>query len=318
MVFVLVIISLLACRNDSGGVSPVGEPSPKVELQKDTEKRKPEDQVFYQPPIAEVSLPSKENKPKKEDWKLIDTYKVNGADLSGVGAVNHNLILLSDTLHSTLLKVDLESRTDAVLIKDMKSVYLNFKKGRLMMPQYDKDSVFVYRGEPRLFKFQIPFALDKPTSMDAFRIDDFVVVDRGNNRLVSNKAGDFKLIGGKGAGPLQFNNPSAIITIGNSLFLTDTGNKRIQKINVDNTLEKSFGDGTLSQPGGVTSDGRILFVCDEGLDQILLYNLEGNLLYSLKNELTDPRDIHFFKGRLFVSDAEGTVKIFENSAYSSL
>ena len=103
MVFVLVIISLLACRNDSGGVSPVGEPSPKVELQKDTEKRKPEDQVFYQPPIAEVSLPSKENKPKKEDWKLIDTYKVNGADLSGVGAVNHNLILLSDTLHSTLL-----------------------------------------------------------------------------------------------------------------------------------------------------------------------------------------------------------------------
>ena len=317
MVVLCSLLAFLSCKNDSHQVATTPVENSKAEIEQVPSAGKATGSDFYQPQIAVATSTVSENIPKKEDWRLINTYTVNGANLSGIAAISDSIILVSDTLNSKVIKVNVDTKKHTVILEDIKTVYLMLKKSRLLMPVFDRDSVFVYRGIPQLFKFQLPYELDRPTSIDAFRIDDFVIVDRGNNRLVNNKKGEMSLIGTKGSEPLQFNHPSCIITIGNSLYVTDTGNKRIQNIGLNREFIRSFGEGKLSQPGGVTTDGNLLFVCDEGLDEILVYNQAGNLLYSLNEDLIDPRDLFFLNGRLLVSDKDGAVKIFENKIYRS-
>ena len=225
MSLALLILGLLSCNTDSQrtslndsnkGTNQVPEIQ---EIPENiTEENIPTD-IFAQPNIPTVTSASTQKLPKKEDWKLIDSYTVPGADLMGVAAVVDSIIMLSDTVHSRILKVNLNSDNHVVIFDNMKVVFLNIRSERLMLPQYEKDSVFIYRGLPKVFKFQIPYTLDRPSGMDAFRIDDFSIVDRGNNQIVVNKGGNYSLVGTKGSGPQQFNNPSSIVTVGTVFLL---------------------------------------------------------------------------------------------------
>lgn len=319
LVIVLLLSSMWSCKNDGAAtlnngkeILDIAEVIPPVKDEKVSL-----DKEFQQPQIDLVGLPTNQKFPKKEDWEQVDSFRITGVDLSGIAVAADNIFMVSDTSQRVIIKFDTNSGFAEEACSDMQVPYLNLRNSRLIIPQYDKDSIFVYRGIPNLFKFQLPYELNRPTSMDAFRIDDFIIVDRGNNRLVLNKQGQYTVVGTEGSGSEQFSNPSYVQVVGNSIFVSDTGNGRIQKLTSDAQFEKHFGEGKLSKPGAMATDGNLLFVCDEELEEIFTYNQEGQLLYRLSDKLIDPRDLFFLNGRLVIADANGVIRVFENKIYAS-
>ncbi len=272
-------------------------------------------ELLGQPKIDVVAAPSGSKLPRKENWKYVDSFQVKGANLSGVAAANTQIVLVSDTTSKVIFKVDLETRLSEPVVDGKKVPYLNLRNARLMMPDVELNGVYVYRGDPEIYQMQIPHDLNEPTGIDAFRIDDYNIVDRGNNRLLVTTKEASTFVGSRGVGEHQFDSPSCVYVIGNSKYVSDTGNGRIQVLNQDKTFRQSFGSGLLSRPGGLTSDNNLLFVCDEDLEQIFVFDQTGKLYYSLDENLIDPRDIFFWGGRLFVTDVGGWIKVFENKVY---
>jgi len=314
---VIFFFSLLACKSD-----PKKENQEVIDKDEIIEKRNagqelPRISAFPEPVLRTVTEAVASTIPRKDDWTLINTHTIEGAELSGVAAVKNDFLVYSDTISSTVTLLDINNGDKEVILDNCKVIYLNQRVARVIMAAVDRNSVFVFRGAPDLYSVELPVTINGLTALDGFRIDDWSLVDRGNNRIVLNKGKDHKIIGGSGQGPSEFNNPSCLRFLGANLYVSDTGNKRIQMFKIDGTYVKSFGEGELEKPGGIASDGELLFVCDEALDQIFIYNQDGKLFYKLDKDLEDPRDIFFLQGRLYVSDASGTIKVFTNSIYQS-
>ena len=106
------------------------------------------------------------------------------------------------------------------------------------------------------------------------------VLDQGFNRVISiplNGGTPENLAGGGSSGFLdgsgisaQFSNPSAITNIENSLFIADTGNNNIRRIDLTTNqttslLESTPGaalSGGLNGPRDLTTDGSTLYIAD--------------------------------------------------------
>ena len=183
------------------------------------------------------------------------------------------------------------------------------------MPIADKDSIFVYRGPGPLYKFKLDYPLSHPTYFDGSSIRNFTIVDQGNHRLLVSRDDKQSTIGEQGSGPLEFESPSTLVYLGNSILVSDTGNKRIQVIDLEGNYERSITDSSMSAPTAMTTDNQIMFVLDRSERKVFLFNIQGDVLYAIDNNMKDPRDIYFIDGKLYVSDANGQVKVFANNAH---
>jgi hypothetical protein len=125
-------------------------------------------------------------------------------------------------------------------------------------------------------------------------ISDFandVVIKLNRYNIVEKKIG-FKGIGQGGLlGPKNL-----LLDDDQNLYVTDSGNKRINKYKKDGEFLFSFGnsidDNSLKSPGGLFYDNGKVFVCDRELGRILVFDKSGNYLYSLgDNVLKEPYDM---------------------------
>lgn len=256
--------------------------------------------------------------PRKEDWIL--SREIDLKDFNPIGIAHHkNRVFVSDTMQKIVLGIDLNGEKVDTVVQDLKVTYLNKRRAKLLMPIVDKDSIFVYRGTNRgLYKFNVPEKLERPSAFDGFKIQDYVIVDQGNNRLVRMQEDTVFVIGSLGNSEGQFDNPTSVHILGSNIHVSDTGNKRMQIFSLsDGTFTRTYGErDNLFAPTGLTSDGKNLFVCDRESKEICLYSNEGKLLYKMSKDLVSPTDIYFEEGQLYVSDANGsTIKIFANKMY---
>jgi len=77
------------------------------------------------------------------------------------------------------------------------------------------------------------------------------------------------------------------------VFVSDTGNKRIQAIDLEGDFVRSITDNTMNSPTAMATDNQIIFVLDRSQRKVFLFNIQGELLYGIDNNLDDPRDIYF-------------------------
>lgn len=274
---------------------------------------------FPQPEIKQVTV--EVDIPLKEDWYLVQEKNIEGFTPLGITCFLPD-VFITDTTQQLVMRVNMATGAGDVLLRDSKVTYINQRVSRLLLPMFDYDSIFVYRGgsvKEDLYKIQIPYELKNPTRFEGLRIDNFTVVDQGNHRVVRNKNGEFSLIGSYGADKEQFDSPSSIVWSSNNIYITDTGNSRVQVINEDGRFINSFGknDGMI-RPTGIDTDGKHIFVCDEGLKAILVYMPNGKLAYKLDHLTKAPSDLYYVDGRLYVADKEGsTIKVLGNKVYQS-
>ena len=113
-----------------------------------------------------------------------------------------------------------------------------------------------------------------------------------------------------------------IATLDAFLFITDSGNHRVQKLDLNGTFLLEFGgygstDGYFKNPWGVASDGTYVYVSDTDNHRIQVFDLEGVFQYSFGEEgenagqFNQPRGIVVKDGWLYVVDTNNSrVQVF--------
>lgn len=274
------------------------------------------------PEIQEVQV--KSIFPVREDWKLLFEYDIPGVDPTGIAFVKPDLIVVSDTAQNKIYSVLIDNKGAgevSVLRSGIKSAYINHRIGKLILPEYEKDSIFVYRGEETYYKFNLPEALKNPSSFDGFTIHNYTIVDQGNNRLFMKKGADYSETGSFGSGEGQFDNPTVVHKANGRQYVVDSGNRRIQILKEDGSYISEFGkEQDLVQPTGLTSNGTSnIFVCDAIKGYVYMYDAGGNFIYKFNPGITSPSDVYFFREKLYVADKKGaTIKVLTNKFYNDL
>ncbi|MCB1191297.1 MAG: 6-bladed beta-propeller [Leptospiraceae bacterium] len=147
----------------------------------------------------------------------------------------------------------------------------------------------------------------------------FVSDFKGDRIYVITKKGYFKKrFGGKGSGPGEFYGPSGIaISKKDQLYVADSGNNRIQKLNLDGKFIQDFGKtgkGKLFSPAGLTiAEDNSIYVADMANKRIVNFDEEGNYIQEFSHEnMRKPRNVKVHDGRFFVSDEINGMMIFNS------
>lgn len=102
-------------------------------------------------------------------------------------------------------------------------------------------------------------------------------------------------------------------TLGEFLYVADSGNHRIQKLDLNGNMILEwggFGDATgqFNNPWGVASDGSFVYVTDTGNDRVQVFDLNGVFQYSFGisgvngGQFNKPRGVAIQDGWLYIVD----------------
>ena len=123
--------------------------------------------------------------------------------------------------------------------------------------------------------------------------------------------------GSSGSQPGQFYGPTNIVVHRNSVFVSDSGNRRIQKFNTRGRflleMGKNIGAEAPLHPTGLAIDkNKVLYAADRDGARILRFDLDGNFLGELTSELIKkPRGLHIHNDRLIIADEEGGILFYD-------
>jgi DNA-binding beta-propeller fold protein YncE len=159
--------------------------------------------------------------------------------------------------------------------------------------------------------------LERPTGV-ACQDDQVYVAETGRHRLlIIEPDGTVTTIGERGYGLGEFNFPAAIAIAGDTLWVGDTLNFRIQRISLSSGKALSafgqLGDSSGETPRikGIAVDGNgNLWVSDALLDQVSIFNQNGEYLMRLGESGAEPGKLSFPAGVSAHSD--GRVAIVDS------
>jgi len=150
IVLAIAVFFILGCKSDASIKSELSSESDAAKtttenipvlIDSTTNLIKPDMEKLGKMRVVEVELEI----PRMEDWKLLQEITIPGISPVGIG-VHKDFIYLSDTSQSLVLKTSLlDSNVDTVM-SDVKVVHISKRKGKLMLPIFNRDSMFVYRG----------------------------------------------------------------------------------------------------------------------------------------------------------------------------
>lgn len=179
--------------------------------------------------------------------------------------------------------------------------------------EFDKKGKFIYSVGGFGFGQQ---QFDRPVDITAKNGLDVFIADYNNERIerydknlnhISSFYSDEAL-----QRSLKFGFPSSVdISKHGELFISDTENDRILKINSFGDPELSFGDfnwgaGQLEQPAKLELTlWDLVYVSDQGTDQIVVFDYYGNFMFRFgKDILKNPNGLIWQnRNRLFVADS---------------
>lgn len=250
-------------------------------------------------------------------WKVEKRISIENVDALGITAYQ-NMIFVSDSTSNLVLRVLNDTdKVDTILSKN-KPTYINQKRGRVMMPLLDNDSVFVYGGRPDFFKFNMPYELNDPTCFDGRSTSQFALVNQGTSEIVVCEEGAYTMEGGFGTEEGKFNNPSSVVLSGGKYYITDTGNKRIQIMSKAGDIIDVFGiDQNMSFPTGITaSNDEFIYVCDPVMKEILIFDNAGGYVESIKDIVESPTDMFYQDSILYVAGkGSQTISLLRNKNF---
>ena len=153
---------------------------------------------------------------------------------------------------------------------------------------------------------------------DNVRVFSSTRVSSGTKELLS--------FGKSGSGKGEFHGPSNIISHKNFLFVSDSGNNRIQKFNNQGRflleMGRNAGIEPISHPTGLAiSKDQVLYVADRDSGRILRFDLDGNFLGEINSLLLKkPRGLSINKNTLIIADEESGIIFYHliNKTWSLL
>lgn len=222
----------------------------------------------------------------------------------GIAALSDGGYVVADTGNARIMKFD----RSGVFLTSFGS--LGEKEGELKEPHgiaadnagniYVSDS-----GNHKLLRFRPDGSFDRewrgpdtgfygPRDLAIGQAGQVFIVDQGRNRIVRYLPKDdrFEPFGVSGSGNGQLNDPTGIALSGESVFVADTGNRRIQIFDSGGQFIKAvpvqqWKAGEVSYPDLIVDDAtKRILVTDPGGSQLLAFSSEGAFIESLR---PDPR-----------------------------
>jgi len=205
-------------------------------------------------------------------------------------------VYICDTVFNSVLVYDLATGQarpfagdrDIGDIKQPNNIHVG-PDGRFFVADKERQAVLVYDAEESFLAAWGRPGEAAPVDV-AVRGDDLFVCDISNHRVEVWSATDGSLkegrtVGGLGTGEGQFLFPTFIaLDDAGNLYVTDTGNCRIQKFSPEGEFLMMFGTrgmtfGQFQWPKGVDVDGRgRIYVADSRFCNVQVFNPEGKLL----------------------------------------
>ncbi len=143
------------------------------------------------------------------------------------------------------------------------------------------------------------------------------VVETGRHRLVLLRDDDTRAVfGRRGEAPGEFNYPAALATGGGELWVGDTLNFRLQRLDVKGRPLASFGGlgdaaGETPRIKGIAVDhAGHLWVSDAHLDQVALYDAAGGFLIAIGGTGAGPESFVFPAG--IAAHPDGRVAVVDS------
>src|SRR5262249_10524893 len=117
---------------------------------------------------------------------------------------------------------------------------------------------------------------------------DLVLSDATKNQVIWRDGvcpeRSLQLASGKGNAPGQFSAPAGLLILGDSLYVADRDNSRIQVFRFPTLELRAIWSGVFQQPAGLAIDSlNQIYVLDRGLKKILRFNGAG-----LEDQFYDP------------------------------
>lgn len=135
-----------------------------------------------------------------------------------------------------------------------------------------------------------------------------------------------RAIGTSGAGPGQFSGPTTLTSDTTSnLFVVDSGNNRVQKLDATGAPKSSFGEfgsrsGEFENPFGIAGDGTYLYVTDRGNLRVEQFTYTGGFIAVIGSRwpeggsLRDPTYLAVGGGVLAVADAlQRSIMVYDST-----
>ncbi len=121
-----------------------------------------------------------------------------------------------------------------------------------------------------------------------------------------------RVIGGAGAGPLQFKNPRQVwVASDDFVFVADSGNKRVQVLTPRLDFHAFAGVGELSSPKGVCANDAVIVVSEEDAHRITVFKRSDGAFFrrfgshgSGDGQLKHPHGLCFMSGHRHVAVAD--------------
>ncbi|AOP34997.1 hypothetical protein A0128_14755 [Leptospira tipperaryensis] len=234
----------------------------------------------------------------------LDALRINLAGGSQDSAVKYYSALLGDELR----RFRFRNPTDVAIDDDGFLYVLSFDTANIV--KFDPN------GNPvDNFKGSLGRNLSGPLFFSLRGTSIFVSDFKSDKIYEFNTRGEYRNRFGKtGKANGEFHGPTGIfLTKDGNLFVSDSGNNRVQKLKSDGTFLQEIGVGTLRNPSGIKVNAKgEIFVADRGNSRIAVFDTEGNFLREISNPniLSSPRNLTIRKNELHIADEKAGLIVY--------
>ncbi|MBE7438621.1 MAG: hypothetical protein HS115_09235 [Spirochaetales bacterium] len=200
------------------------------------------------------------------------------------------------------------------------------QENALYLACFDSGRIVKFNSEAEyLTDFSGPFwdPLQTPLGL-AYRHDRLYVSDFKADRLrvFDGRGRSVMAFGERGSGKGQFYGPAGVALAEDGVYVADTGNHRIIKFSEEGRPLSVIPIPDEEEPGGlaVGAQGE-LFVSLPEADQVLVYDLDGNLMRTIEDPtMRRPMHLHRDGTRLLISNQDGDLLFYDTltSTFRSL
>lgn len=310
----MLLLSVLGCKPDAGKSSvQVGDDATTLSEQS-SEAEEPKGEAISDGEMKTFGA-TVIDYPRKENWRIFREFALNDLEISSIACFDHYLYV-ADESQQQVFRVDTIDEEIKLIASGFAIGNISHHQGRILMPMRNAGTISVWREGGVNSELNIEQELMGFQAFSGVSVTDYAVLDKVRCG-VFRKSGDSSFwMSKKGSGPGDLSAPEDIL-FGESIYVTDKGNKRVQVFSLAGDHQRSFGAGYLKDPRGLTYDGKILFIADPELGSVQCYSREGNLLYALDLNFENPVDVYHYEGHLYVAD-DSAKKIYmlRNEKYS--
>jgi len=217
----------------------------------------------------------------------------------------------SDPEQFRLLKIDLSGKVLDSIVGIKRPMNIDFNKGKLYVPEFLTDTIWTFENGKKS-NLALNARTEAPAGLNV-KGDTIAVADFYNHRIILQINGQVTFIGKEGHDKGELYYPIDVKIQEDKIYVADAYNNRVQVFNFSGKLLNVVG-----QEDGFNVASAIAFskngfaVTDQENNRVLIYDLNGVLQQTLRNNINYPTDVLFDENILYVANfKENSISIFK-------